>query len=127
GERPAPWEYFGPANVGTWRAMLAVEAGEPARALEHAAAVDLNALKRERTAALYVDVARAHHQLGRDHDRQALAAMRQAEKLLPVRVRASPWARDLVETMLARSRREAGGRELRGLAYRMGLESPVML
>src|SRR5215470_12478883 len=58
GERPAPWEYFGPANVGTWRTMLAVEAGEPARALEHAAAVDLGALKRERTAALYVDVAR---------------------------------------------------------------------
>jgi transcriptional regulator with XRE-family HTH domain len=123
GERPAPWEYFGPANVGTWRTMLAVEAGEPARALEHAAAVDLGALKRERTAALYVDVARAHHQLGRDHDRQAVAALRQAEKLSPVRLRASPWARDLVEVMLTRSRREAGGRELRGLAYRMGLEA----
>jgi hypothetical protein len=38
-------------------------------------------------------------------------------------MRASPWARDLVEVMLSQTAREAGGRELRGLAYRMGLDA----
>jgi transcriptional regulator with XRE-family HTH domain len=125
GERPdawAAWEYFGPANVRVWRTTLAVEAGEPARALEFAAAADMRALPPGRQAALLLDSARAHHQLGRAHHRQAVAALRQAEQLAPVRMRASPWARELVEVMLGRSRREAGGRELRALAYRMGLE-----
>ena len=44
------WEEFGPANVGTWRTTLAVEAGEPARALEHASAVDMAALPWRRSA-----------------------------------------------------------------------------
>ncbi len=123
GERADAWEYFGPANVGVWRTTLAVEAGEPARALEHAAEVDVSKLKRSRRAALLLDAARAHHQMGRGHDRQAVAALRQAEQLASVRMRASPWARDLVEVMLAHSVREAGGRELRGLAYRMGLDA----
>jgi transcriptional regulator with XRE-family HTH domain len=123
GERAGAWEYFGPANVGVWRTTLAVEAGEPARALEYAAAADVRVLSRGRRAALLLDSARAHYQLGRAHHRQVVAALRQAEQLAPVRMRASPWARELVEVMLGRSRREAGGRELRALAYRMGLEA----
>ena len=123
GERADTWEEFGPANVGTWRTTLAVEAGDPARALEHAATVDMAALPwRRRRAALLLDTARAHHQMGRSHDRQAVAALRQAEQLA-VHMRASPWARELVQVMLAHSVRAAGGRELRGLAYRMGLDA----
>ena len=124
GERANSWEYFGPANVSVWRTTLAVEAGHPKRALEYAAAVDMAALPWPgRRAALSLDVARAHHQLGRDHHRQAVTALRQAELAAPVRIRASSWARDLVEVMLVQSRKEAGGRELRGLAYRMGLDA----
>jgi hypothetical protein len=124
GERADTWEYFGPANVGVWRTTLAVEAGEPAKALEYAAAVDMASLPwRGRRAALLLDTARAHHQMGRGHSRQAVAALRQAERLASVRMRASPWARDLVEVMLSQTAREAGGRELRGLAYRMGLDA----
>jgi transcriptional regulator with XRE-family HTH domain len=123
GERSDAWEYFGPANVGVWRATLAVEAGEPARALEHATTTDALALSPGRRAQLLLETARAHHQLGRAHHRQAVAALRQAEQLAPVRMRASPWARELVEVMLGRSRRDAGGRELRALAYRMGLDA----
>ena len=115
--------YFGPANVGVWRVALAVEAGEPARALEHAAAVDTSTLKRGRRASLLLDTARAHHQMGRSHERQAVVALRKAEQLASVRMHASPWARDLVEVMLTQSKRESGGRELRGLAYRMGLDA----
>jgi len=123
GERPDAFEYFGPANVSTWLTMLAVKDGEPAQALEYAAAADLGPLPRVRRALLLLDVARAHHQLGQGHDRQVITTLRQAEKLAPIRVHGSPWARDLVEVMLTRSRREAGGRELRGLAYRMGLDA----
>jgi transcriptional regulator with XRE-family HTH domain len=115
--------YFGPANVGVWRVSLAVEAGEPAQALEHAAVVDTSTLKRGRRASLLLDTARAHHQMGRGHDRHAVVALRKAEQLASVRTHASPWARDLVGVMLAQSRREAGGRELRALAYRMGLDA----
>ncbi len=123
GEREDTWEEFGVANVNVWRTTLAVEAGEPARALEHAAAVDMAALPwRRRRAALLLDTARAHHQMGRAHTRQAIAALREAERLA-AHTRASPWARDLVQVMLAQSIREAGGRELRGLAYRMGLDA----
>jgi hypothetical protein len=123
GERPDAFEYFGPANLSTWRTTLAVEAGEPAQALEYAAAADLGPLPRVRRALLLLDVARAHHQLGQGHDRQVITTLRQAEKLAPIRVHGSAWARDLVEVMLTRSRRDAGGRELRGLAYRMGLDA----
>jgi hypothetical protein len=120
----AAWEYFGPANVGVWRTTLAVEAGEPGKALDHAAGADVTALPPGRQAALLLDSARAHYQLGRAHHRQAVAALSKAEQIAQVRLRASPWARELVEVMLTRSRREAGGRELRALAYRMGLEAP---
>jgi transcriptional regulator with XRE-family HTH domain len=122
GEHPAAWEYFGPANVGTWRTLLAVEAGEPNRALEHAAAVDMDSLKPNRRAYHLMDTARAHHQLGRGHDRQVVAALRQAERTAPTLTHGSMWVREIVETMLTRSRKEAGGRELRGLAYRMGMD-----
>ena len=117
------WEYFGPANVGVWRTTLAVEAGEPAKALDYAAGCEVRALPPGRRAALLLDTARAHHLLGRAHHRQAVIALRQAEQLASVRMRASPWARELVEVMLTQSKRESGGRELRALAYRMGLEA----
>jgi transcriptional regulator with XRE-family HTH domain len=123
GERPKAWEHFGPANVGVWRTMLAVEAGEPGRALEHAAAVDVSALSRGRRAMLLLETARAHYLFGGAHQPHAVAALREAERLTPVRIRASPWARDMVEVMLTQSRRETGGRELRGLAFRMGLDA----
>src|SRR5262249_10426656 len=102
--------------------LLAVEAGEPGQALQHAAAVDLNHLTRYRRVGLLLETARAHYQLGRSHYPQAVAALRHGEKLSPIWVPASPWARDMVEVILTRSRREASGRELRSLAYRMGLE-----
>jgi transcriptional regulator with XRE-family HTH domain len=123
GERVDAWEHFGPANVGTWRTTLVLESGEPQQALDHAAAVDLGALKAPRRAALLLDTARAHHQLGRSHYREAIGALKRAEQEAAVRIHGSPWARDLVEVMLTQSRREVGGRDLRGLAFRMGLDA----
>ncbi len=52
---------------------------------------------------------------------EAVAALRTAERLAPQRVRANPFVRDIVTDLMRRARRDAIGRELRGMAYRMGL------
>lgn len=56
-----------------------------------------------------------------DHRDEAVQALRTAEDLLPVRLLRSPFARETVAELLHRARKDAGGRELRGLAYRMGV------
>ncbi len=53
--------------------------------------------------------------------REAVKALRTAERLAPQMVRANPMVRDTVATMLNRARAQAGDRDLRGLAYRMGI------
>ncbi|MFB4320003.1 helix-turn-helix domain-containing protein [Actinomadura sp. 21ATH] len=116
GERAGAWQSFGPANVGTWKAMLAVEADEPAAALEAAAAVDVEALaNRGRRAALAIEQGRALAMLGRDA--QAVRQLRRAEHLSAARVHNNPMVRELVADLYER----AAGRDLRGLAWRMNL------
>jgi len=51
----------------------------------------------------------------------AVKALRTAEQLAPQRVRANPYVRETVTDLLRLARRDAGSRELRGLAYRMGV------
>jgi transcriptional regulator with XRE-family HTH domain len=121
GDSESAWQSFGPANVATWQVMVAVEAGEPGRALEYAAAVGPGApLSRGRRAGVAIETAKAEAMLG--HYGQAASSLRRAEKLAPTQVHENPMVRDLVGNMLRRARREAGGRELRGLAWRMGIE-----
>jgi transcriptional regulator with XRE-family HTH domain len=120
GERPQAWELFGPANVGVWRTSLAVEAGEAETALTYAERVEPRHLaSHNRRAGLRLEKARAYAMLGKDA--QAVQEMRQAEHLAPAQTHNNPYIRDLVQDMLTRARREAGGRDLRGLAWRMNL------
>jgi hypothetical protein len=120
GEDPAAFEVFGPANAGIWRASLAVEAGNAGEAMAYAARVRPQALaSSNRRAALRMERARALSMLGRDGE--AVTELRAAEKLSPVQVRNHPMIREQVAHMLAGARREAGSRELRGLAWRMGV------
>lgn len=120
GERPGAWELFGPANVGVWRTSLAVEAGEAERALTFADQVEpMDLASRNRRASLRLEKARAYAMLGRDAD--AVREMRHAERLSPAQTRNNPLIRELVAGLLSRARREAGGRDLRGLAWRMNL------
>lgn len=56
---------------------------------------------------------------GRRND--AVRALRRAETISPNRVRRNPFARDTLAELVARSRDDALGRELRGMAYRAGL------
>jgi transcriptional regulator with XRE-family HTH domain len=120
GERPGAWELFGPANVGVWRTSLAVEAGEAESALTYADQVEPRHLSsHNRRAGLRLEKARAYAMLGKDS--QTVQELRQAEQLSPAQTRNNPFIRELVQDMLTRARREAGGRDLRGLAWRMNL------
>jgi hypothetical protein len=48
-------------------------------------------------------------------------AFRTAESLFPTRVQRDPIVREVLGELLTRSRRDAVGAELRGMAYRAGL------
>jgi Flp pilus assembly protein TadD len=108
------------SNVGVWRTSLAVEAGNAERALEHASVVEPRALaSNNRRGALAMEIGRALAMQGKDA--LAVSAFRRAESLSPAQVLSNPLLRELVRNMLDEARRKAGGRELRGLAWRMGL------
>jgi transcriptional regulator with XRE-family HTH domain len=115
-DRPDAWELFGPSNAGVWRASLAVEAGNAEQALKHAAGVEPRALASgNRRAALRMEQARALAMLGKGAD--AIRALKAAERLSAEQVHNSPLIRELVGHLIY----EAPGRELRGLAWRMGV------
>jgi transcriptional regulator with XRE-family HTH domain len=116
GEHPGAWELFGPANVGVWRTSLA-EAENALGYADHVEPRDLSS--HNRRAGLRLEKARAYAMLGKDS--RAVQEMRQAEQLSPAQTRNNPFIRELVQDMLTRARREAGGRDLRGLAWRMNL------
>jgi len=119
GDGNAHYMSFGPSNVGLWRMSVALEAGEHERAAELAAAVDLAALPPKRRVNYHVNRARALSQVRRRDE--AVASLRVAEKISPDSVRRSPGARRLLSELVTRTRDDALGRELRGMAYRAGL------
>lgn len=123
GEQAVRWEAFGPANAALWKVTLAVEAGDAGRALETADSVnEADLASAGRKAALHLERARALAMLGKYGE--AVTELRAGERICPLRIRCDTLARDLVSTILDRSRREAGGRELRDLAQRMGIIGP---
>lgn len=112
---------FGPRNVGVWRVALALELGEPGRVPELARDVEVAAIPSAgRQATFYGDVGRGLATI-RGRETQAIEALRRAERLAPQRIRTSPFVRETITDLMRRARRDAGGRELRGMAYRMGL------
>jgi hypothetical protein len=116
------WEWFGATNVAIWRVAIAVERGESGRAvLELAAGADPSKLiVATRRAALFLDVGRG---LARDQASREEAAvwLRRSENAAPQWFRNYPAAREAVAFLLTRARATAGGRELRGMAARMGV------
>ena len=115
--------WFGTANVGVWRTAIAVEFSDPGKVLELARGVDVEAIPSPtRRAAFYIDVGRS--MLKERATREAgLATLMRAEVLAPQRLRTDIFTREAVSDQLRRARRDAVGRELRGLAYRMGISA----
>ncbi|MGH3321245.1 MAG: helix-turn-helix domain-containing protein [Streptosporangiaceae bacterium] len=112
---------FGSTNVGFWRVNLTVEMGDGGRAVEIARRLSPGRLESKgRQAAFHADVGRGLARMS-GHDREAIEEFRRAESLAGEQVRNNPFVRDTVAHLLHCARREAGGRDLRGLAYRMGL------
>ncbi len=121
GQGTAFWIMFGPANAALWEMSIALEQGDPDRTIAVAAGVDTATIPvRSRQAAFHTDLGIALATV-KGHDGEAVESLRRAEQLAPDRVCNNPLVRETVNGMLQRARREAGGRDLRGLAHRVGV------
>ena len=121
GEGNAYWLGFGPTNTGFCRTSVALDMKDYDQAVAAAEGVNPEQhSNRSRRAAYWVYYGRA---LARIRHRQddAVRAFRKAELIVPHRVQRDPFARDVLAELVAHSRRDAVGRELRGMAYRAGL------
>ncbi|MEU8238701.1 helix-turn-helix domain-containing protein [Actinoplanes missouriensis] len=119
GETTTMGLYFGPANVGFWRIGIEVDGGDPGVAVEIARRTDPAILPAGfRQVFYYADTARALARL-RGHDREAIRYLLIAERVAPQHVHTSPLARETTRALLDRSRRPAGGTELRALCERL--------
>lgn len=112
---------FGPSNVGVWRMSVALEAGEHAEAARIAETVNVDALPSPtRKSAYYREYGRALARLPKQRD-HAVMMLRRAELISPARIHRHPFMRSIIAELLAKAKRDAVGRELRGMAYRAGL------
>ena len=109
--------WFGPTECAAWRVSIAAEAGDDETAVAAARAVDPRRMASpSRRASHFLDIARsAAHQ--KRHRGAAVELLSEAERLAPQYVRASPAVRETVAELLV----TAGGRDLRGLARRVGV------
>ncbi|MGH3832443.1 MAG: hypothetical protein ACRDRS_18700, partial [Pseudonocardiaceae bacterium] len=124
GETGPDVAYFGPTNVAMYRMTSALERGDSDLAVELAGSVQpAHIASPERRAKHWLDTGRAlAAQRGREYD--AVAAFQRSETLAALRLRSNIYAREAVTGLLPRLRRDtAAGRELRGIAYRMGLNA----
>lgn len=120
----SPWPsgimQFGRTNVGIFKVAIGVELGYGPRVAEAAATVRTDTTSRGRQASFWIDYGRGMLADRKTHG-QGLAALVRAEQLAPQQVHSNVFAREAVSNLLATARRDAGGRELRGLAWRMGV------
>lgn len=113
--------YFGPHNVGIWRLSIAVELGDGGRAREIAQGVNPSAVRSAaRQAMFWADLGRGMAQ-ERATREEAVGALLRAEEIAPQRIRTHPLVRETIGDLMRRAQREAIGRELRGMAWRMGI------
>lgn len=113
--------HFNATNWAVWRVAVGVEMGEGPRVEEYARTVDVSALPAaERRGMFYGDLARGLAQDRSKRDR-AVMLLRTAEKAAPQRIRTNPYIRETVLDLVRQAKRDAVGRELRGMAYRMGI------
>lgn len=115
------WLHFSAGAVGIWRVSLGAELGEGAKVAEYARTVRPEAIEgKARRAAFLKDVGCALVAEKRSWEK-GVRILSEAERTAPQLIRHNPFVRDVVSAQLHRVRRNAGGRELRGLAWRMGI------
>jgi transcriptional regulator with XRE-family HTH domain len=113
--------WFGATNVGVWRTSVAVELGEPGRAVEVAKAVHPELLPgTSRQAEFWAELGRALAANKKTREK-GLRVLLHAEQLAPQRIRHDVFVREAIADLLRQARRAAGGPELRGLAWRLGV------
>jgi hypothetical protein len=122
GEAGPDVSYFGPTNVGLYRMATALERGEADQAAELADAINTDHIaSSERRAKFWLDDGRALSAL-RSREDDAVAAFHRSQGLAALRLRSNVYARETVTGLLPRLHRDTStGRELRGIAYRMGI------
>ncbi|GIM97994.1 hypothetical protein Ato02nite_097870 [Paractinoplanes toevensis] len=119
GETDTKGLFFGPTNVDIWRMSIEVEDGDPALVVEIARRTDPAAIPAGvRQVFYYADTARALARVG-GRDREAIRFLLVAERIAPQHVRTSVELAEAIRVLLERSRRQAGGTELRALSERM--------
>jgi len=117
------WQSFSATNVGIWRVTVGVERGEAGgtiRDLAEQVNLDHLGAKSSRRATFFADVGCG---LAREPQTrtEAIRWLRRAEQAAPQLIRNSATARESVAYLLNRATAAAGGRELRGMAARMGV------
>lgn len=117
---PAGIMQFGRTNAGIFWVSIGVELGQGPKVAEIASTVRLETISSGRQASFWTDYGRGLMESSKHRD-EGLAALLKAEELAPAQVRRNVFVREAVSTALARARRDAGGRNLRGLAWRMGV------
>jgi hypothetical protein len=111
--------FFGPTNVDIWRMSIEVDDGDPALVVEIARRTDPVAIPAGvRQVYYYADAARALARIG-GRDRESIRLLLTAERIAPQHVRTSAELAETIRLLLERSRRQAGGTEVRGLHERM--------
>ncbi|ONF73954.1 helix-turn-helix domain-containing protein [Amycolatopsis keratiniphila] len=113
--------WFGTTNVGVWRTTIGLELGEGQRVAEQARLVHIDTIpSQSRRAEFFADLGRVLL-AERKTQEEGLEKLLQAEKLAPQRIHADVFVREAVADRLRAAQRDAGGRELRGLAWRLGI------
>ncbi len=112
--------FFGPTAVGIYRTSLALELGEHGQALQAAKAVHPELLPKRQQAFFWIEVGRARV-AGKKTRHKGIQVLLHAEQLAPHRIHTDMLVRETVAGLLRHARRDASGRELRGLAWRMGI------
>lgn len=113
--------WFGQTNIGIWKVTLATEFGDTGQVSELASTVHPEQIPSpSRQAEFWGDVGRVLMSERSTRER-GMTALLTAEKLAPQRIRNDVFIREAVADQIRAARREAGGRELRGLAWRLGV------
>jgi transcriptional regulator with XRE-family HTH domain len=120
----SPWGHgslnFGRTNVGIWRVAVGVELGELGKVSAAAKAIYPESITRSRQCAFWIDYGRALVAERKTRD-EGVAALLRADEIAPQQARSNAFMRETVADLLGSARRDAGGRELRGLAWRLGI------